>query len=433
MQNLKNILTTLFHFFKKVIILFLLLLNDQVGYCQYKNPLLTIVKQEKGYCFVNKNNKVMSKYYDTIRPFREGRSLVGLRVKSSKYRICWNILNEKCREILKTDSSRQLTSDFSEGYCSIWGRTQFGLMDRNGKFNDFAWCVSRENSNAIFEGGIAKCEVKDSIGGQYCYCGDQGYNPENFKTNYLDHDFKYLIPSKFDTISDFKPSQLRLVGKAGKYGFLDTLGKLKVPLIYDDVTAYYWKGWSLVKKDSLYAFIDVVTGNISSNNWFQNVLPSRFNFTWVKKENKWGVIDIKGKIIRPFIYNSVVQFDTVGRAIVQKGKYFGILDSVNKTIVPFQYQKIFAFHEGFSLVQKGNKFGFINEQGQEIVPANYISATHFVKGKAIVENNFYWQKIDKNGNISFNSLKLNSLIVIFGIISVIYLILIKLGLITRLF
>ncbi len=413
---------------KSKIMFFYLLLICQISFSQYKNPPFTINKEKKGYCFVNKNNKVVSKYYDTIRPFREGRALVGLRVKSYKSKVCWNILNERCQEILKIDSSRFFSSDFSEGYTIVTLKEYYYLIDRNGKIIHFFDFVLEKSGDCVFMGGLARCEVEKSVGGQACYCGPYGAISEKIRENYADHNFQFLIPSKYDTISRYKPGQLRIVGKAGKYGFLDTLGKLKIPLMYSNVTAYYWNNWSLVEKDKLYTFLDVISGSSPAKDWFQNVFPSRLNFTWVKKSDKWGAIDVYGNTKIPFEYNSVIQFDTLGKATIQKGKYFGIVDSSAKIIVPFQYQKIYHFKEGIALVQKNDKFGYINDKGQEISPIKYISATNFDNGNAIVENTFYWEKMDKNGETSFNSLKWNILIIILGILGVLWFVLHKLNL-----
>ena len=408
---------------------FYLLLCCQISFCQYKNPPFTIKKENKRYCFVNRNKKVVSRYYDTIRPFREGRALVGLRVKSYKSKICWNILNEKCQEILKTDSSRYFSSDFSEGYTIVILKKYYSLIDRTGTLIPFYDFVLESSGDYVFMGGLARCEVDKFEGGQACYCDSYGAISDKFRVNYVDHNFEFLLPKKYDTISKYKSGQLRVVGKAGKYGFLDTLGKLKIPLIFDDITSYYWNNWSLVEKNKQYAFIDIISGDILQNSWFQNVFPSRFNFTWVKKSDKWGAIDLFGNIKIPFEYNSVIQFDTLGKAIAKKGKYFGVLDASAKIIIPFKYQKIYPFIDGIALVQKDDKFGYVNDTGQEISSVKYISATNFEKGKAIVENTFYWEKMDKNGRTSFNSLKWNMLFIILGVLVILSLLLKKLNLI----
>jgi len=124
--------------FIKLPVLFLLL----------QSPLLsqTIVhkfsktKNKYIYFFEDKSLKIKSKEYDSIRPFREGRALVGNRVKGSSYKYFWNILNKKYQEVLPVDSSRIMWSDFFEGYAFIDSKTNWGFIDKNGKYypNDYS-------------------------------------------------------------------------------------------------------------------------------------------------------------------------------------------------------------------------------------------------------------------------------------------------------
>jgi hypothetical protein len=371
-----------------------------------ESPLLsqTIVhkfsktKSKYIYYFEDKSLKIKSKEYDSIRPFREGRALVGNRVKRSSYKYFWNILNKKFKEILPIDSSRIMWSDFFEGYAFIDSKTNWGFIDKNGKYypNDYS-------TGTFFQGGIAKTYVDKTVGGQNYQLGETEQNPFGFKINYVNHKFEYLIPNKFDTISDFQEGELRLVGKGGKYGFLDTLGELKIPISLDRVIPYYWNSWSLVEKNKMYAFIDIHTGENPLKEEYESVYPSRLPFAWVQKNRKWGAIYSNGKIKFPFIYNSLIQFDSSGRSIVQKGKYFGIIDSSHRTIVPFKFERIFEFSNGLALIQREKKFGFINRKWEEIIEAKYITATSFTNGYALVDNGFWIERIDTSGDSTISS------------------------------
>lgn len=59
----------------------------------------------------------------------------------------------------------------------------------------------------------------------------------------------------------------------------------------------------------------------------------------IKHNNKYGVIDLKGNELLPFIYDKIT-FENKDFIKVKKGSYFGVIDSKNKTIIPFNYKAI---------------------------------------------------------------------------------------------
>lgn len=359
----------------------------------------------------NHSKKYLLSKYDSIRPYKEGRAVVGNFIRKSKYRMFWNIIDEKGNAILPKDSTRDWATDFSEGLAWIENSSYRGFIDKFGRKvnkNDADKC----SLGATFEGGLAKTLVSPEYGGQFCPLGDTEQNPHHYKVNYIDHDMHLLIPNAYDTIADFQHGQLRLVGKAGKFGLLDSLGKTKMLLSFDEVTPLYWKKWYLVRIEKIFAFIDIKTGQNVLSTWFEDVFPSAKSFTWVKKNGYWGAINQSGKYLIPCMYNGIIQFDTLGRAIAQKSLFYGMIDSTNTIVIPFHYQKLYPFQEGMALFQRENKFGFLNFRGKEIIAPQFKSATQFTNGKALVESTWYWEQINIDGSTSITSLKWFSYLII---------------------
>ena len=86
----------------------------------------------------------------------------------------------------------------------------------------------------------------------------------------------------------------------------------------------------------------------------------------VKKDNKWGFIDVTGKIIVPLVYENVTVFID-GLAGVEKEGKWGFVNEEGKEIIPCVYDWIEgAFQYGFAKVLKNlNKRGFIDKNGKE--------------------------------------------------------------------
>lgn len=105
-----------------------------------------------------------------------------------------------------------------------------------------------------------------------------------------------------------------------------------------------------------------------------------YDFTFVKKGGKWGVINREGGTVLPFEYDkpSYADYDDVIRH-VSKNKKHGAVDlKTGKEIIACVYdEKLHFIEELFTetvtpiLVVKNGKAGLINQRGEEIIPCAY--------------------------------------------------------------
>lgn len=107
--------------------------------------------------------------------------------------------------------------------------------------------------------------------------------------------------------------------------------------------------------------------------WFSNGLAG------VKKDEKWGYINEKGKVVINIEYDRVSPFYD-GLAIVQKqldGKTkCGLINKYGKFVLPLEYNHIELkrsdlYNNSTNLyeVDKESKFGIVNHQGQPQLPS----------------------------------------------------------------
>ncbi len=231
--------------------------------------------------------------------------------------------------------------------------------------------------------------------------------------------------------------------KDGKWGFVDTSGKLVIPLQFES-PAQFRHGFAAVKKDGKMGIIDK-TGKLLVNFLYDYI--GDYNdglFSARDLKSKYGFIDSANNTIIPFEYNEVnISWFSGGVAIVKKGNKYGAVDKTNKTVVPFEYDELGitdGFAKGYVVGKKGSKTllvdktgqpvnfpnielyekiqpiennllvvkekqsgkeGIVDLTGKVIIPVKYNSVSNFYKGYAIVEGDSGRYLLGKEGKTVF--------------------------------
>ena len=157
---------------------------------------------------------------------------------------------------------------------------------------------------------------------------------------------------------------LTCVEKDGKYGFIDTTGKVVVPCQYDDASLSFSEGLAYVRKDGKYGFIDTTGKEVAS---------CQYDVAWYFSE---------------------------GLAHVKKDRKYGYIDTTGKEVVPCQYDDAWPFSKGFAVVVKDMKFGFIDLTGKEVIPCEY-DCVEYGEGYFTLIKDGYLTILDKDLNKVF--------------------------------
>ena len=137
-------------------------------------------------------------------------------------------------------------------------------------------------------------------------------------------------------ISFFSDEEIVPVWKNGKWGYIDSTGKLVTPCEWDDA-GYFYEGFACVKEEEKWGYIDTTGKLVIPCEWdwsaaFDNGL------TWVEKDRKWGCIDTTGKIVVPCELDHVYygEFDGLhnGLTLVGKDGKWGCIDATGKFVAP---------------------------------------------------------------------------------------------------
>ncbi len=260
-----------------------------------------------------------------------------------------------------------------------------------GKVNDeFEEKLNTEIANNW--GGIQKTdnEEYDYVGSGPSWEGDDCLQIVGLRNKYgfVDTTGKVVIPIKYDDVDGGSPKEkytnnwdgdgLMSVCINNKWGFIDRNGKIIVPLIYDKVDKrcyslkYTRPGITRVWKDGLVGginytgkFLLPVEYQVIENNYDKDLF-------FVKKDNKYGYFNAEYQLVLPFKYDFTSGFiDKEGLCAVGINGKYGYIDKEGNEVIPLVYDFAAPFYNGLAAVVKDGKLGYINKLGEQIIPLKY--------------------------------------------------------------
>src|SRR5450830_1605932 len=180
---------------------------------------------------------------------------------------------------------------------------------------------------------------------------------------FCDQNKKMVIPAVYEGASRFSEGLARVELK-GKYGYINTQGKMVTPIIYDQV----------------YDFSDNDGG-----------------LAEVELKGKWGYINTQGKMVTPIIYDEIDSFSNGLAPVKLKGKW-GYINNKGKMVIPAVYDQTYGFFDGLACVVLNSKWGYIDTKGKMVIPAIYdIASPLFTDGVSEVWLNNKMGYIDTKG------------------------------------
>ncbi len=112
--------------------------------------------------------------------------------------------------------------------------------------------------------------------------------------------------------------------------------------------------------------------NYLNSQYSYNYLKPVYNETRIiaKKNNKYGLIDVKENTIIPFQYNNLIDLKD-GSLKTQLGNKYGTLSIIDgKFLVPIMYDSLKSVSDNILIAQKDDKYGILSNSGTVIVPVN---------------------------------------------------------------
>jgi hypothetical protein len=167
-------------------------------------------------------------------------------------------------------------------------------------------------------------------------------------------------------------------------GFIDSAGKVIIPLCFDKVGAFA-EGLARFERDGRWGYIDpsgsvVIEPRFPWAQEFSEALARvQVSGSTLGYDARWGFIDKTGSLVISADYNSALGGSrNIGR------------DAPDA-----------AFHDGLAIIEVDGKTGFIDKTGALVIPAEFIYAEPFSEGLAAAtkspRGNEGWGYINKTG------------------------------------
>ncbi len=242
------------------------------------------------------------------------------------------------------------------------------------------------------------------------------------KYGYKDENGKIVIKPVYDLAYEFSDGKYAEVNigadyannKGGKWGIIDTKGKIIIPIKYDQARRLGYNLFALnmgykfnnmdASPSGKYAIFNAAgkaltpfaySGYLLSVIFEEGYAPLE---TWDGKKQRYGLLDSTGKVAVPVKYDEVGGFREGLCKLVLNGKT-GFIDKTTKMVIPIKYDAAGSFSEGLASVKLIGKWGFIDTKGKEAIALQYEDAKYFEGNYVGVKQNGKWGVINKENNV----------------------------------
>ena len=218
---------------------------------------------------------------------------------------------------------------------------------------------------------------------------------------------KWVVSPVYEFGSEFR-NGFAMVKLDGKFGFIDSNGKLVIDCKYDACSLFDENGVATGKINDSRFYFDR-KGNVFNSleelqaavklaseeyRQKQKYAVSDYSPT-LDPSGKWGYKQFGEWVIKP-------RFDEAGGfndglAAVMLGGKWGYIGKDGSNAIPFKYEFAGPMSDGLARVKLYGKWGFIDKIGTTVIPLKYALATDFSDGLAQVVFNGKNGFIDKTG------------------------------------
>ena len=208
--------------------------------------------------------------------------------------------------------------------------------------------------------------------------------------------------------------------KTNRVGYIDKDGQLIIPFEFDAIVAGeslefndFSEGLAAVSKNDKYGFIDT-KGKVVIEPKYEWASSFSDGLAIVSVEGLYGAIDKQGKTVIPFEYQALANFydgfATAARPPKDPEDYeskYGLINKKNEVVIPFMYESMGNLSELLIAVKKDGKWGYIDTTNKAIIPITlkYEMVNDFSDGLAAVfsyeenSDNLKYGYIDKTGKL----------------------------------
>lgn len=379
--------------------------NGKWGVLGEKNQVIVpfeydyISKYQDGFAILQKDNNTGFADEKGKIKFFSGKNVISTENANITNRIAVE-MNEKIGFVdregnLKIPFYFDAINPFSkQGYAAVEIDEKWGIIDTNGKF--------------LFE---PQFEVIEDNAFIFDFMFEEGFEEisklarakQNGKWGYISMDKKIKIDFQFDYAQEFKGLNA-IVYKGEKQGIINQNGRYLVEPKYDMVLVLDKnpQGFSYAVKDNdkLEFLDDTQTSRaIIDNSAAFNLFDISQNLKWdkflIRKNEKFGVVNLKGKEILPAKYQEINIFEN--STLVREDNEYHLLNKNNDKIFSNGENQLY-FEGDRAVAQANSKYGMINQDGKWVIKPEYDFLENFKNNRAAFIKNDKLGFLDENGN-----------------------------------
>lgn len=197
----------------------------------------------------------------------------------------------------------------------------------------------------------------------------------------------------------------------GKVGLKDASGAVVLPASFDAL------GWS----DGHFSLIGQITGYRQNNQWglinlkkefitpavYESITSPGGDRIVVSKAvnpyiNKFGCIDLQGKVTVPFVYDGIRFYGLRAVVMVKEGTQYnyGLIDLNDKTILPVRYANIEPIGSlRYAVKNFDNKIALCSESGSWVTGFTIDRIDPFQSDLAVIHEDWKQGAINRNGDV----------------------------------
>lgn len=196
-----------------------------------------------------------------------------------------------------------------------------------------------------------------------------------------------------------------------KFGFCTPDKKIVIPCKYDEVSLFNGD-FTAVKSEDYWGVINkkgdvIVPLKFTSIDFAADLIIAR-------KSDDFSIFTKSGKMLNDLTkkYNWFSPANHPSLIIVTQNQKYGLVNSNGAEIVPPKYDFISDFKSDLARFKLNNKWGYLNKSGKEVIPPIFDEAEDFSRDIAVVKQNGLAGVINKQNKVVVPFKQENSLITI---------------------
>jgi hypothetical protein len=331
----------------------------------------------------------------------------------------WGYINAKGEEII---SCRYLqVSDFRQGRASVTFIDGQGIIDGLGKWmikpfkykgaslhleriHDDLFIFSTEaQHHATQHHGLVDSSGREIYAGHSPLTNNGSSvweTNEQGKVGLISYDGSRLLETRYDSISPLQENAVYTFIKEGRTGIMSRDGKILVDLDNNFQEVYPMHGHYLgVKLEDKFGFVDTL-GRLRIANRYDSIGHFSSDMAAIKLMGRWGYINRSEVLtVQPHFDKA---FPFRGElAVVGKGGRLGMVNKQGETVVPLDYHAVSHTAENRYLVEKQKngepQYGLVSETGRLLIYPKYDWLKDLNNGFVIIRRNERFGLLTTNG------------------------------------